>query len=183
MAERAEDGDLLARASSAASARVPRPTGSIRKPSSPVGRAAERERPRQRAARRLEHEELTGRRRGRARRGRAEERVGADLLDGEHRAPLTTRHGTPSTRRFALNDRCDWAGERHPREDIVRGGCALPAGIVVSSRGSSWLTPGRRRDRPRWSEAPCLSGCCRAATSSPNGNGSVPRARASLPAC
>ena len=69
VSERAEDGDPLARARAPRARGCRGPTGSTRKPSSPPGRAAERERPRQRAAGRLEHEELA-----RARPGSSEPR-------------------------------------------------------------------------------------------------------------
>ena len=83
VAERAEDVDLVA-GLSRCERRVPGPTASSRKLSSPGRRLAEAHRSRQEAARGFEHEELARDARTRPPRLDSQERVGADRLVGEN---------------------------------------------------------------------------------------------------
>ena len=64
---------------------MPGPDRVDQEPELAAGRRAERERPRQHAARRLEHEELPGRARVERAARDPHERVGADLLDADDR--------------------------------------------------------------------------------------------------
>ena len=130
--------------SSAQSARVPGPIGSIRNASSPARREAERHRPRQQPARRLEHEELPGHARVEPAAVDAEQRVRADRLDGDDRYAARVSasirswsESAGSARAFAIAcTAAARAGERRDARD-ARDERGLADPVAVRARAAS----------------------------------------------
>ena len=130
--------------SSAQSARVPGPIGSIRNASSPARREADAHRPRQHPARRLEHEELSGRARVEPALLDAQQRVRPDGLGAGDPTPLAS-HARSAPAGSARSPRARSRSRRRraaaPESVVMQGTRAASAACRISA-------PSRRAPEP-----------------------------------